>query len=111
MKKNILVLSLLFFSSSLVCEENFIEQESVEEMCEENNDQHDANDQFGDFFGSSDDDLNQIVRPKKEPWSRARILMVRLGVATVLGVQGFYAWLSSAWAYITSWGACEERKA
>lgn len=111
MKKNILVLSLLFFSSSLLSQEAPMEQEQAEEMCVESNDQHDADDQFGDFFGSSEDDLNHMVRPKKEPWSRARILMVRLGVAAVLGVQGFYAWLSSAWTYITTWGACEERKA
>jgi hypothetical protein len=71
---------------------------------------HDADEQFDDFFGSSDD-INQPEQPRKEKWSRARIIMVRLGVATALGIQGFYEWLNSTWTYLVSWVYCEEGKA
>lgn len=107
MKKNILLLLCVICSSSLIYQPLMSqdEQEVVDDSQEINDEQ------FDDFFGSSDDMLNQPERPKKEKWSRMRIIMVRLGVATVLGAQSFYAWLQSVWAYLTTWGNGEERKA
>jgi hypothetical protein len=108
-KKNIFVVLCMVFSSAVLYQPVMMAQDQEEITIEDQ--QQDGNEQFDDFFGSSDDVTNQPDRPKKEKWSKARIVMVRLGVAAVLGAQGFYAWLQSAWAYLTSWVTCEERKA
>jgi hypothetical protein len=111
-KKNILVILCFIVSGSLVYSQTIWSQDVVAVTADDHHESSDeCEEQFDDFFGSSDDEIHTMNRPKKEKWSRARILMVRLGVAAVLGVQGFYAWLNSTWAYITSWVTCEKRKA
>lgn len=110
MKKNIFVMLCVILTGSLVYQPFLGAQETEEEIVSDEvaNDQEE---QFDDFFGPSDDLLNQPEQPRKEKWSRARILMVRLGVATALGIQNFYEWLNSTWTYLVSWVKCEERKA
>lgn len=112
MKKNIFVVLCTVISSLLVYQPGVVAQEQEqEEIVHEYVDTQNGNEEFDDFFGEYDEGEHQPERPKKEKWSKARIMMVRLGVAAVLGVQGFYAWLHSAWVYVTSWVTCEERKA
>ena len=110
MKKNIFVVLCTVVASSLVYQPGVRAQEQEEIVVHEYDDNQPQNgdEEFEDFFGEEE---NQPERPRKEKLSKLRIMMIRLGVAAVLGVQGFYAWLNSAWVYVTSWGTCEERKA
>ena len=112
MKKNIFIVLCMIVAGSVVYQPALRADEHEDVLVHEcDTNEQKGDEQFDDFFGSSDEQVNQPERPKKEKWSKARIMMVRLGVAAVMGVQGFYAWLNSVWAYVTSWVTCEERKA
>lgn len=96
-KAKVLVLLLL---GGIPC----IKSEKIEDNQSQNKDVHewDESEDFEDFFCVDDENPRTIERLEKEKMSRAKILIIRLGIKTAMACESFYTWLCSVCAYFKS---------